>query len=113
MNYMKRQHNILIGERTAEKIKINVGSALHELDNPPDDYSVNGRDLMTGIPKEILANVFEPFYTTKPAGKGTGLGLSIVRRIVEKLGGEAGVKSTAVPGEGCIFYFSLPLYNDS
>ena len=53
MNYMKRQHNILIGERTAEKIKINVGSALHELENPPDDYSVSGRDLMTGIPKSI------------------------------------------------------------
>ena len=53
MNYMKRQHNILIGERTAEKIKINVGSALHELENPPDDYAVNGRDLMTGIPKQI------------------------------------------------------------
>jgi len=53
MNYMKRQHNILIGERTAEQIKINVGSALPELDNPPEDYAVNGRDLMTGIPKQI------------------------------------------------------------
>ncbi len=53
MNYMKRQHNILIGERTAEKIKINVGSALHELEDPPEDYSVSGRDLMTGIPKQI------------------------------------------------------------
>ena len=53
MNYMKRQHNILIGERTAEQIKIHVGSALHELDMPPEDYAVNGRDLMTGIPKQI------------------------------------------------------------
>ncbi len=53
MNYMKRQHNILIGERTAEQIKIHVGSALPELDNPPEDYAVNGRDLMTGIPKQI------------------------------------------------------------
>ncbi len=53
MNYMKRQHNILIGERTAEQIKINVGSALPELENPPEDYAVNGRDLMTGIPKQI------------------------------------------------------------
>lgn len=53
MSYMKRQHNILIGERTAEQIKIHVGSALHELDTPPDDYAVNGRDLMTGIPKQI------------------------------------------------------------
>jgi len=53
MNYMKRQHNILIGERTAEQIKIHVGSALHELETPPEDYPVNGRDLMTGIPKQI------------------------------------------------------------
>src|SRR5210317_1202552 len=37
VEYMKRQHNILIGERTAEQIKINVGSALHELENPRDD----------------------------------------------------------------------------
>jgi rod shape-determining protein MreB and related proteins len=53
VNYMKRQHNILIGERTAEQIKIHVGSALPELENPPDDFAVNGRDLMTGIPKQI------------------------------------------------------------
>ncbi|MCB0706084.1 MAG: rod shape-determining protein [Saprospiraceae bacterium] len=59
MNYMKRQHNILIGERTAEQIKINVGSALPELENPPEDYAVNGRDLMTGIPKQIKVSYKE------------------------------------------------------
>jgi len=59
MNYMKRQHNILIGERTAEQIKIHVGSALQVLDNPPDDYYVNGRDLMTGIPKQISVSYQE------------------------------------------------------
>ncbi len=53
MSYMKRQHNILIGERTAEQIKIHAGSALVELDEPPEMYAVNGRDLMTGIPKQI------------------------------------------------------------
>ncbi len=57
--YMRRQHNILIGERTAEQIKIEVGSALPELDNPPDDYAVRGRDLMTGIPKEIYVTYKE------------------------------------------------------
>ena len=62
MNYMKREHNILIGERTAEQIKINVGSALHELENPPADYAVNGRDLMTGIPKQIKINYQEVAY---------------------------------------------------
>ncbi len=59
LNYMKRQHNILIGERTAEQIKIHVGSALPELDNPPEDYAVNGRDLMTGIPKQITVGYSE------------------------------------------------------
>jgi rod shape-determining protein MreB len=59
VSYMKRQHNILIGERTAEQIKINVGSALHELDNPPEDIAVNGRDLMTGIPKHIKVSYRE------------------------------------------------------
>lgn len=62
MNYMKREHNILIGERTAEQIKIHVGSALHELENPPADYAVNGRDLMTGIPKQIKIGYQEVAY---------------------------------------------------
>ena len=59
LNYMKRQHNILIGERTAEQIKIHVGSAMPELDNPPEDFAVNGRDLMTGIPKQITVGYSE------------------------------------------------------
>jgi len=57
--YMRKQHNITIGERTAERIKIEVGSALTELDNPPDDYAVHGRDMLTGIPKEITVNYQE------------------------------------------------------
>ena len=57
--YIKRQHNILIGERTAEQIKIHVGSALHELEDPPEDFAVNGRDLMTGIPKQIKISYTE------------------------------------------------------
>lgn len=52
-NYIRSVHNVLVGERTAEKIKIEVGSALTELDNPPDELAVHGRDLMTGKPKEI------------------------------------------------------------
>jgi rod shape-determining protein MreB len=57
--YMRRQHNILIGERSAEQIKINVGAAMTEIDNPPPDYAVHGRDLMTGIPKEIYVSYQE------------------------------------------------------
>ena len=57
--YMRRQHNILVGERTAEQIKIEVGAAMTELENPPPDYAVRGRDLMTGIPKEITVTYAE------------------------------------------------------
>jgi rod shape-determining protein MreB len=56
---MRRYHSLLIGERTAEQIKIQVGSALKELDNPPDDVPVNGRDLVTGIPKQIMVTYQE------------------------------------------------------
>ena len=58
-DYMRRQHNLLIGERTAERMKIEVGAALSELENPPEDFAVNGRDLMTGIPKQIKVNYTE------------------------------------------------------
>lgn len=50
---MKKYHSLKIGERTAEQIKIHVGSALKDLENPPDDILVNGVDLVTGIPKQI------------------------------------------------------------
>lgn len=59
MEYMKREHNIWVGERSAEKIKIEVGAALPELDNAPPDYAVNGRDMMTGIPKQIIVSYSE------------------------------------------------------
>ncbi len=57
--YMRKQHNILIGERTAERIKIEVGAATTELENPPADIAVHGRDMMTGIPKEIIVSYTE------------------------------------------------------
>ncbi len=59
LDYMRRQHNLLIGERSAEKIKIEVGAALTELDDGPDDYEIRGRDLMTGIPKVIKVSYSE------------------------------------------------------
>lgn len=57
--YMRKQHNIVIGERTSEMIKIEVGASMTEIENPPPDYAVHGRDLLTGIPKEIIVNYAE------------------------------------------------------
>jgi rod shape-determining protein MreB and related proteins len=53
MDYMRRQHNIRVGLPTAEQIKINVGSALTMLDNPPEDYIVRGPNQMTALPMEV------------------------------------------------------------
>ena len=57
--YMSRQHNVRVGERTAEEIKINVGSVLTELDNPPEDYIVHGPNRMTALPMEVPVNYQE------------------------------------------------------
>lgn len=51
--YMRHQHNIKIGERTAEDVKINVGSALPDIGNAPPDFNVRGPNLMTAMPIEI------------------------------------------------------------
>lgn len=53
MEYMSRQHNMKVGERTAEQIKINVGSALTTLENPPEDFVVQGPNKMTALPMEV------------------------------------------------------------
>ena len=51
--HMRRAHNVKVGERTAELIKINVGSALTELDDAPEDYVVHGPNQMTALPMEV------------------------------------------------------------
>jgi rod shape-determining protein MreB and related proteins len=59
MEALRRYHSLLIGERTAEQIKIEVGAATKELENPPADFAVHGRDLVTGIPKQIVVSFEE------------------------------------------------------
>lgn len=59
IDYMKKEFNLLVGERTAEEAKIKVGSAIQDLDNPPDPLLINGRDLVTGIPKQIEINYID------------------------------------------------------
>ncbi len=67
------------------------------------------RDNGPGVPPEAQARLFVPFTRLSQARtKGYGLGLSIVQCIIEKLGGQVGVESEGVPGEGTIFSFTLP-----
>ena len=57
--YMRTKHNLYVGDRTAEKIKIEVGSVTESLDEPPEDMHVQGRDLLTGKPKEKIISFIE------------------------------------------------------
>jgi len=70
------------------------------------EISVEISDTGPGIPKEMLAKIFDPFFSTKSASEGTGLGLSISYSIVEKLGGKIQVASEL--GKGTTFTILLP-----
>ncbi|MDP9142814.1 MAG: ATP-binding protein [Pseudomonadota bacterium] len=72
-----------------------------------DQVSIRILDTGSGMPEDVRARIFEPFYTTKPIGQGTGLGLSIVFRIIEDHGGTITVRSS--PGKGTEFRIVLPV----
>ncbi len=57
--YMRTQHNLYVGETTAENIKITIGAATEDLQSPPDDLSIQGRDLLTGKPKQVSVSYRE------------------------------------------------------
>ncbi len=59
INYMRSKHNLYVGDRTAEKIKILVGAVIEDLEDAPEEMSVQGRDLLTGKPKQAVISHVE------------------------------------------------------
>jgi signal transduction histidine kinase/CBS domain-containing protein len=92
-------HNALQAMNYKGTLKIDIGQQDNQI-------LVSFTDSGIGIPEEIMPKIFQPFFTTKPAGVGSGLGLDIVKKIVEKHGGE--IKVETVPGQTTFTVF-LPL----
>ncbi|PKO91233.1 MAG: sensor histidine kinase [Betaproteobacteria bacterium HGW-Betaproteobacteria-10] len=76
-----------------------------------DKVSIEIIDHGPGLPDEVCSHLFEPFYTTKPAGEGLGLGLAISLSIVESYGGTLSAHNR--PGSGAVFILTLPAAGDS
>jgi signal transduction histidine kinase len=74
--------------------------------NLDDKIEITVEDNGNGIPENIVAKIFQPFFTTKPTGQGTGLGLSLAYDIVKVHGGE--IKVNTKEGEGIRFIIQLP-----
>jgi len=72
-----------------------------------DKIQISVTDNGNGIPQKVLDKIFQPFFTTKPAGQGTGLGLSLSYDIIKAHGGELDVKNKE--GEGAEFIIKMPI----
>ncbi|TAF96282.1 MAG: GHKL domain-containing protein [Cytophagia bacterium] len=103
--YAVSKRNAISTIPDAKKYKPTVKVSVQQIDN---QVQITIADNGTGISKENLAKIFQPFFTTKPTGEGTGLGLSLAYDIVTK--GHGGtIEVESAEGEGTTFILKLPI----
>ncbi len=94
-------------EVTLEKMILPEETPCFDIILSPGPYiRLKVRDTGKGIAPEILARIFDPYYTTKEVGKGTGMGLSVVHGIVKSHSG--GIRVESAPGKGTVFEIYFP-----
>jgi len=101
--YMRHQHNIKIGERTAEDIKIGVGAAIPDIENPPADFVVRGPNIMTALPIEIPISYQEIAYCLdKSLSKVEAALLSVLEQTPPELYADIVAKGIYLAGGGAL-----------
>jgi two-component system C4-dicarboxylate transport sensor histidine kinase DctB len=102
-------------EQVLVNLLLNALDAMHgqpearvdvQVSDDSGQVAIEVRDHGPGIPDDVRGHLFEPFYTTKPAGAGLGLGLAISLTIVESYGGTLAARNA--PDGGAVFVLSLP-----
>jgi len=91
-----------VAEAKANRSKIKIKTEVQN-SNAIIRISDNG----SGMPEGVSQQLFEAFFTTKPAGKGTGLGLSISHKVVQEHGGK--LSCVSAPGQGAEFIIEMPI----
>jgi signal transduction histidine kinase len=82
----------------------------HASDTEARDVLIEFADTGCGMPEELRARIFDPFYTTKEAGRGTGLGLFVVRQVIREHGGH--IEAESEKGRGSRFHIKLPVVQE-
>jgi two-component system C4-dicarboxylate transport sensor histidine kinase DctB len=80
-----------------------------EMNKAGDSIEISIKDSGTGIPAKVQEHLFQPFYTTKPAGQGSGLGLAVAHELMTGMGGSIRFDKAYAPGAR--FVLSIPLYD--
>jgi signal transduction histidine kinase len=97
--------NLILNAEQAIREVRDRGTLRIRLGNTGETVWANFQDDGPGIPPETLANIFDPFYTTKRPGRGTGLGLSICKSVLKEHNGT--IEATNPPGGGAAFTVTL------
>ncbi len=102
--YIRREHNLMIGERSAEEIKMAVGSAIPE-GRPSASYDVRGRNLITGLPKTVKVNSQECFVALEESIEAIVAGVKeVLERTPPELSSDILDKGIIMTGGGALMY---------